>query len=365
MASTTTSQPSLRDVLINPRLGDFMPVGPPGPLFFEKEYHHLAVDAHAAGRFFVDIHVYRNNEMNNDPKHETRTAEQKCYYPLLRLIRASTAGDPELENDPKDPTVVFRRTQDEMPLHAYFMSDQFEFIRKQELYNAFTGKGSPDEISAALRLGIRFGLFPADTQGLQDLCDKYLGIDCDASSSATTHSGLGKKYDKANKGATTFRDPESARRTTMLEIKPLDVMAWANTNHVAIIDSINVNSYAVQTALSAGTDLDILECTVVESNLSKGLNNSKYSVVSVDSNKVFTVHARTASNTRFTSCPCPDLPDGSRGPGGAPAGPASRRGRALDGSCELLTLVQRVMIRRLAPSAADREGIEPCLAAAS
>ena len=272
MASTTTSQPSLSNVPINPRLADFLPLGPPGPLYFENKYRNLAVDAQALGRFFVDIHNYRNNEMNNSPKHETRTAEQECYFPLLRLIRNATAGDPGLASGPKDPVMVLPRTQDEMPYRLYSMSDQYEFISKQSLYDAFTGKGSPEDISGALRLGIRFGLFPADTTGLQDHLRQVPGDRLQRVRLQLRPLGARQEL---RQGEARAR-PRSGIRSrlagaTLLEIKPLDVLAWAYTDHVAIIHSVNVNPYAVQAALSAKTDLDVLECTVVESNLSKGL----------------------------------------------------------------------------------------------
>src|SRR5262249_53059217 len=142
--------------------------------------HHLAVDVSAAGRFYVDIHQYRNNEMNDDPRYETRTAEQEGYFPLVRAIRQAAKGDEDLETGPKDPTLIVRRPLDEQPKRLYWMSDQYEYIDKQRLYNAYTGKGSPEDIALTLRLAVRFGLVAGDTKSLQDYCDKYLGLDCSA-----------------------------------------------------------------------------------------------------------------------------------------------------------------------------------------
>lgn len=289
MGATSTTSPSRPGVLINSSLADFLPIGPPGPLVFEREYHNIAVDAGARGRFHVDVHKYRNNEMNDNPRYETRTAEQECYFPLLRKIRQAAAGDENAEADPKSPIAVIRRTPDEMPQQYYSMADQYEFISKQSLYDVCTGKGSPLEIAQALRLLIRFGMVAADTKSLQDYCDKYLGIDCSEFVCNYANLNLGKKYDKAKTGATWFRDPDSARRSRLLDIQPLDVLAWSGTNHVAIIHSINVSQYAVDTAVSTKTDLALLECTVVESNLSKGLHNSTYHVMSVGANRVFAV----------------------------------------------------------------------------
>src|SRR5262249_21642695 len=140
-----------------PSLADCMPVGPAGPLLYEKEYHHLGVDAGAAGRFFVDIHKYRTNEMNDDSRSSTRTAENECYFPLMRRIRLAARGDEAIEGAPKDKIAVIRRTPDEMPRQVYWLSDQFEYIEKQRVYDAFTGKGSPEDLALTLRLAIRFG----------------------------------------------------------------------------------------------------------------------------------------------------------------------------------------------------------------
>src|SRR5262249_2129518 len=213
----------------------------------------------------------------------------ECYFPLMRRIRLAARGDEAIEGDPKDKIAVIRRTQDEMPRQVFWLSDQFDYIEKQRVYDAFTGKGSPEDLALALRLAIRFGLVAPNTNSLKDYCDKYIGLDCSAFVCNYAISALGKKYDKANKGATTFRDPASERRERLRDIKALDVLAWAYTKHVAIIHSVQLDYFAWIAANSADTDVSTLECTVVESNVVKGLTHSNYQILSVDANRVFTV----------------------------------------------------------------------------
>jgi hypothetical protein len=302
MSSTPARPPSLSSVPIHSSLADRLPIGPPGPLAYEREYRHLGVDVGAAGRFFVDIRKYRNNQMNDDPKHETRTAENEGYFPLVRAIRLAARGDKGIETGPKDPTLIVRQPQDELPGTLVRMSDAIEFVSKQRLYDAYTGKGSPEDIALTLRLAVRFGLVAADTTSLQNYCDKYIGLDCSAFVCNYANAALGKNYDKSSKGATTFREPASARRARMLDIRALDVLAWANTNHVAIVQAVYYNA---NPAAAPAADLASLECTVVESNMSKGLNDSTYRVVSVDARSIFTVMRPDGSQHRVYILPLP------------------------------------------------------------
>lgn len=271
-----------------PSLADCLPLGPPDPLLFEKKYHNLAVDMGALGRFFVDIHKYRNNQMNDSSDYETRTAEREGYFPLMKRIRQAADGDANLQTSPKDPVAIIRLTQDEQARKLYLTSG-LEYVRKQRIYNAYTGKGGPEDIQLTLRLAIRFGLVAADTTSLKAYCDKYIGIDCSAFVCNYANWALMTTLDPSSKGAESFRYPEAGRRGTKLAIQPLDVLAWANTNHVAIISSLKLDYLAAAAARSSGTDIDRLECVVVESNMSQGLHNSTYRIVSVSPDKVFTV----------------------------------------------------------------------------
>ena len=107
------------------------------------------------------------------------------------------------------------------------------------------------------------------------------------------------------KEAMSFGQPPSARRSTMLSIQPLDVLVWAADNHVAIIHSVKPGYYETAVARQFGGDLTGLECTVVEANLSQGLHHSTYRVISVGTDRVFTVKRENGTIHRVYILPLP------------------------------------------------------------
>jgi hypothetical protein len=265
-----------------------MPVGPPGPLRYEEQYRRLPVDAGAAGRFFVDIHRYRNTSLKS-PAHETTTAWNEALLPLLRTLREESRKDQGLEERPKQRWLALRRPDDDPRRLVYRADGEYEYIDTESVHRAFVGKGSPPDIELSLRLAVRYGKVAADARSVQTYCDQYIGLDCSGFVSNYANATLGKTYDVMNTEAISFRQPPPARRSTMLSIQPLDALAWVADNHVAIIHSVTQGYLDTAVARRFGGDATGLECTVVEANLSKGLNHSTYRVISVGTDRVFTV----------------------------------------------------------------------------
>jgi hypothetical protein len=92
-----------------------------------------------------------------------------------------------------------------------------------------------------------------------------------------------------NKSATSYRDPASVRRTSIADIQKFDAMAWAQTNHVAVIDAFDQDWLRLVAAKRADGSLEGMRLVVVESNGSKGLSHDTYTVQSVDAHGVFSV----------------------------------------------------------------------------
>jgi hypothetical protein len=148
------------------------------------------------------------------------------------------------------------------------------------IWRSFVGKGSPDDIALTLRLAVRYGLtHPA---ALRSYCDRYLGLDCSGFVANYANSELGMNFDVANTAANSFA-PLNMRRASIDDVQPLDVLVWSQTNHVAIIDSLDQDRINFDRMKSASPNLSSLECTVAESHGHRGLGYCNYSIVSMDS----------------------------------------------------------------------------------
>ena len=112
--------------------------------------------------------------------------------------------------------------------------------QKEAVTRAFTGKGSPDQISDVLRLAHRFGFISNSArkppQGLalsaQQYCDKYLGLDC---------NGFVSNYFGLNPDKMIGEyDVNSSRRERIELVQDRDVLVWVkdktNYPHIAVVD---------------------------------------------------------------------------------------------------------------------------------
>jgi len=280
-----------------------MAVGPPGPMRYEEQYRRLPVDAGAAGQFFVDIHLYRNTSLKSRD-HETTAAWNEALMPLLRTLREESRKDQGLAERPKEQLLTLRRPDDDPRRLVYRADGDYEVIDTESVHRTFVGKGSPPDIQLSLRLAIRYGKVAADATSVQNYCDKYIGLDCSGFVSNYANATLGKRYDVMNNEAMSFRRSPPDRRSTMLSIQPLDALAWAFDNHVAIIHSVKSGYYETAVARQFG-DFTGLECTVVEANLSQGLHHSTYRVISVGTDRVFTVKRENGTTHRVYILPLP------------------------------------------------------------
>lgn len=113
----------------------------------------------------------------------------------------------------------------------------------------FSGKGTMDEIAGCLALAARHGIYshlnqPAGfaqagqstAQLLQGVADAYIGLDCNG------FVGNWAIYNVVPGASASYLplDWLSGRRlrNSLAEIRPYDVVVWANGNHIAIIESV-------------------------------------------------------------------------------------------------------------------------------
>jgi hypothetical protein len=111
--------------------------------------------------------------------------------------------------------------------------------------------------------------------GLQAYCDSYIGVDCSGFVANYANSALGTSFDVLNTQSTTFAPP-AKRRADLDSVEALDAIVWTATNHVAVIDRLDLDRIALSVLKSADGKRSFVPCTVVESNGSKGLHNSDY-----------------------------------------------------------------------------------------
>jgi hypothetical protein len=143
------------------------------------------------------------------------------------------------------------------------------------IWGCFVGKGSPEEIALTLRLAIRYGI--TSVGGARDFSDRYLGMDCSGFVSNYANSEMGMKFDRVNTPASSFA-PAAKRRASLDDVRSLDVLVWTDTNHVAIIDSLDQDRIDFDRRKSDSPSLNSLVCTVAEANGSRGIGSCTYTV---------------------------------------------------------------------------------------
>jgi hypothetical protein len=142
-----------------------------------------------------------------------------------------------------------------------------EEVNLRKLEMCFAGKGSPLQVQKALRLAQAFGFIRHEQASMSRYVTKYLGIDCSGFVSNYLSVVCGLPFDPAKFNAVSYRTQGTAV-ASLTDVKACDVMSWATTNHVAIID--NANFHFVR---NNKQEIQAFYCLVVEStgsNLTKG-----------------------------------------------------------------------------------------------
>lgn len=265
------------------------------PLDYEKRYHELVVSLDGLGTTTVDVHRYQNND---------EQFKSNAFWGNKEALqhKDQVLGKMNDEIRGENKAAAARPGPDESQMEALRQAfgaavhlKNAEVLRrlKPSLMSVHSGKGSPEEIAAALHLVARYKLYDkaiADqAAGVRDYCDKYIGLDC---------NGFAGNYARATgraKGPSTpipSFAPKSDLRARIEDVQADDVMVWTDYSHITVIHSID--------PVTTGPDgKPARDCVVVESsahNPSKaaltqhgGLQHSTYSIRSVGADKVFAI----------------------------------------------------------------------------
>ncbi len=258
------------------------------PLQLEQQYKTVAVSLGGGKSAYVSISHYRNNS-SSTPDHSTVAAKEKAMKPLIAALREASQADLGLKKRPTGSTIVLKRPAAEVDPREYAPGSLYETADVGGIARTYIGKGTPADVARTLTLAVRYGLVAADTASLQKYCDDYVGLDCSGFVTNYLNLAYDAGIDAVNKSATSYREPVGNRLGKIDEIEPHQIMAWANTNHVAMVNSLDLDWLRLVAGKSADGKLDNMPITVVEANGSRGLNHATYTVKSVDAQKVFSV----------------------------------------------------------------------------
>jgi hypothetical protein len=254
----------------------------------EKLYRSLPVDTGNGQWVHIDIHCYRNNSSTSQA-HQTHTAKNEAMKPLIAKIRAQSKKDLHLKKTPTSSQVTVAWPGAEYWPYELGYHPDYLSINVSAITRTFVGKGSPSDIAFTLNLATIFGMVKPDVASVQSYCDAYIGLDCSGFVTNFANIVLNADIDVMNKSATSYRDPANVRRKEIGAIQPFDAMAWAHTNHVAVIDALDMDWLRLVANKRADGSLKGMRVLVVESNGSHGLSDDMYTIQSVDSHGVFSV----------------------------------------------------------------------------
>lgn len=278
-------------------------------LDFYNQYRRLYVDLVTGFRLYnIDVHEYRNahdyfqggNEISAD--HDVDAGMDQAWAPLRQKIRREGrslgTGRYQVTFSYTNATEVATTTlgADGRPVITmpaiHFVT---ETIDTRELAPAFYGKGSPSAIRKALRYAVAFGLVQPTASALNTYCQDYIGLDC----SGFVGNYLQQEGNSAfgpETGATNFA-PAASRISSMDQIREKSVIVWKNTNHVAIVHSVEPicrvdGKVFAMVAESCGSSLTPGDVHT------DGLNYTQYEFQSVNaSTKVFSVKRGIGGST--------------------------------------------------------------------
>jgi hypothetical protein len=146
-----------------------------------------------------------------------------------------------------------------------------EEVHLRDLELCFAGKGSPQQVQQTLRLGQAFGFILREEASMRRYVEKYLGIDCSGFVTNYLRNEGGLDLHPAQVNSTKYRSLGSAV-TTLAGVQKKDVIAWATTNHVAIIDTEDfIEVRGAQNALES------FYCRVIESTGADAIHGDKHS----------------------------------------------------------------------------------------
>jgi hypothetical protein len=181
----------------------------------------------------VDCHEYRTADATSGEQNSA--SPQEAWDTLLRELRKR--GLTKGHDDHFDPTG--------------------DAINRTSLYLGYRGKAPPEDVILVLRLAHAVGLVPGTRAGLTDYCTRYLGVDC--SGFVTNYLRHHGRTELGHGGTrSTYYRQAGHQRRAVESVFARDVMAFTQTNHVALIDR-------VEPFIASADGLAQVTCWVAES----------------------------------------------------------------------------------------------------
>lgn len=231
------------------------------PVEFADLYYHCCVETREDGASmnrmdFVRVDQYRINRASSDYYTDVRS-KNRLVQKVKKAIKSAKAGE---DGAPKaaDKAIIAR---------------------------CFMGKGAPTDYEKTLRYAVCYGGVEPDD--LQTYAHDHLGLDCSGFvNQFWIQLGLINGYANSrtirNYGQTEYRRSliSGAGATDPQAVQPGDMLIWTDFGHIALVNNLVVTP--------GGTQAVVVESTA-SGRIGPGLVKSNYELVSVDSDKKFTV----------------------------------------------------------------------------
>jgi hypothetical protein len=280
-------------------------------LRYEEWYHNLPVLLDDLKTTFVNVRRYQNN--TESLKENTSLGNKEALVKknvlvgrmmteadaMIRRARDRAAGKPIKNTTPLedyDFDLRFRGAMANLSVPAFLKRVAPGMMR------VHCGKGSPEEIQICLHLIAVFGLYDKkkfgtdSAAGVQDYCDKYIGLDCNG-----FVGNLARELKLAKEPETPipYYAPKHRRRARIEDVQPNDVLVWTDNGHIAVIDDID--SFVGSSGGKPARDCTVVEATAGNPSGAKatadgGLQHSTYSIRSVGKDLVFNVERPKGKN---------------------------------------------------------------------
>lgn len=216
----------------------------------------------------IDVHEYRNNELGGPYSTVAGTA---MYHKMVEKIKLY--GE-RFNSTCYSVYFPLMKWSDRKKDPGASISDYIDIDTQWPLYSVFCGKGSPEDIAAALKLAVVFGFAEGNVASLQKFCDVNIGIDC--SGFASNYFGFNAKA-ACGTGASSMAPPDK-RLKRLEDVRTGTAIVFKNGKHVAVVDKI------IQTDRSPEAGVYALNCMVAESTADRmveggpedGLNYTEY-----------------------------------------------------------------------------------------
>lgn len=221
-------------------------VTPMTPVDFAKWYMNLTVPLPGKPPATIKVSVYKNYDNYpadaDNPKTKDNAPEMVAKSPILRIYRSIRDTTTKLVPYYGESVAAKKASMVDFP----------PGFDEASVFNVYAGKGSPDEITAVLKLAAvhwpeLFQPGALSQVSLQTYCDHFIGLDCNGfAGSYARHMRRRGIAVRASLGPNTYINtfaPPGIRRKAIKDVTRYDAMVWlpekgGRSRHVALIDTV-------------------------------------------------------------------------------------------------------------------------------